>query len=127
MIGLIVATGLETLRNRHTYAVGKTLPERTSGCFNTRCMAVFRMPWRFAAPLWELFEIIEREIITSEVEHTVLKHGSVARREDKTVTIQPMWITRIVTHQTRPEQIGKRCKSHSCTWMTRIGFLNSIH
>ena len=48
-----------------------------------------RMAGRTAAPLAELFDLLERHIVPGKVEHAVYQHRGVAGGQDKPVAIGP--------------------------------------
>src|SRR5208337_5026348 len=49
------------LGNRHAHAIGDALTERASGGLDARSQTVFGMPWRFAAELPEIPDLVERD------------------------------------------------------------------
>src|SRR5512141_354328 len=49
------------------------------------------------------------------------------RRENESVTVQPVGIAGIVTEMTIPEDIGERSQSHWCSRMPGVGFLDGVH
>ena len=53
--------------NRHAHAVAESLAERASGGFYARSQAAFRVTWRNAAPLAELLDLIQGQIIAGDV------------------------------------------------------------
>ena len=58
-------------RNRHSYTVAESLPERAGGGFDARRQTTLRMSGRNAAPLAELFDLVKREIIAGDVQQAV--------------------------------------------------------
>jgi len=49
------------------HAVAESLAERAGGSLDTRSQAALRMTWGNAAPLTELFDLIQGQIIASDV------------------------------------------------------------
>src|ERR1700746_3211217 len=85
----VVARSQAGLRYRHAAAVAEALPQRTRRSLDSRSQAALGMAWRMAAPLAELFNLLEREIITGKMEHAVKQHRAVAGGQDKAVSIRP--------------------------------------
>ncbi len=57
--------------NRHTHRIGQSLTQRAGCNFDTGHMFVFRMPRRAASPLPESFNIVERQIVTGQMQKSV--------------------------------------------------------
>src|SRR5689334_4502010 len=103
--------------NRHPYCVSNTLTKRTSRRLNARSVSIFGMPGCPALPLAELFDIVEREIVSREIEHAVEKHRCVAGRQNESIAIQPVWIFGVVTQMSSPQHIRERRERHRCAGM----------
>ena len=101
-----------TLGHGHAHGIGKSLTQRTRGGFHAGGMAVLRMPGRLAAPLAEIFYFFEAELITRQVKQTVQKHGCMASRQHKAVTINPLRIFWIMLQHPGPKDIGGCGQSH---------------
>ncbi len=54
--------------NRHPYPIGKTLPQRAGSQLNTRRQTGFGVAGRDAPPLAELLEIIQRHVVSGEIQ-----------------------------------------------------------
>src|SRR5579859_8176610 len=127
VIRAVVAISQEALGNCHTDAVSKTLTERAGSGFYASRMTMLGMARCEAAPLAELLELLQREIVASEIEHAIQKHRGVSGREDKAVAVAPGRVARIIVHKARPEQMGKGSQGHCGTGMTGIGLLYRVH
>jgi len=90
-------------------------------------VAKLGMSRRLALPLPELLQIIESEVVASEVENTVQQHRRVSGGQDETIAIEPARIRGIVAQVLRPESVGKRCERHRRARVSRVRFLNGIH
>ena len=70
--------------------VGEALSERACRDFEAGGVAGLRVPGRAAAPLAELAQVLEREVVPGEVEHRVLQDAGVAAGEHEAVAIGPL-------------------------------------
>src|SRR5438105_9902739 len=89
----VVARSEVGLCYRHAHAVAEALTQRTRRSLDSRSQAPLGMAGRMAAPLAELFDLLEREIIAGEMEHAVKQHRGVAGGQDKAVSVRPRGIT----------------------------------
>src|SRR6056297_2806269 len=105
------------LSHGHTYPGSKTLPKRTSGCFYTRCHSILRVAGCNASELPEIFNLVQRNFITRQMEQRIEKHGAVACRENKTIAVRPLWIFWIVSQELCPEHISSIRHTH---WHSRM-------
>jgi hypothetical protein len=67
----------EALGYGHANCVGKALAERTSGRFDANRMTVFRMAGRLAAPLTKRTQIVEAQVIASQVQKRIEEQAAV--------------------------------------------------
>ncbi len=81
---------------RHTHGVADTLPQRTSGGLNPRRVMKLGMAGGLAVELTERFDVGQRQIVATQVEPRIEKHGAVSGRENKTVAVNPTRAFRIV-------------------------------
>ena len=79
----VVAIGEEALRDRHADAVREALAERPGRRLDPGRVPALRMARRARAPLAELLQVVEREVVAREVERRVLEHAGVARRRGR--------------------------------------------
>src|SRR5579885_973487 len=63
--------GKPGFRNRQTNRVPKTLAERPRRDFHAHRMAALRMPRRFAPPLPEMLQLVQRKIIARQIQQAV--------------------------------------------------------
>src|ERR1044071_3674558 len=104
----IVARRQMSFGHRQADAIAEPLAQRPCGGFHAGRQLAFRMTWSEAAPLAKLFKLLEGKVVSSQKKHAVEQHGAVAGRQDKTITIPPLRIPRIVLEKARPESIGGR-------------------
>ncbi|MNM93770.1 hypothetical protein D3C81_1061540 [compost metagenome] len=74
----VVSSSKLSFSKSHTNSHCNTLSKRTSCSINTCSMSELWMPWCFAAPLTELFQIFQRKIITAQVKQAVQKHRTMS-------------------------------------------------
>src|SRR5688572_5290163 len=75
----VVTCGELRFGDRHADGVCEALAERPGRDFYARSMPTLWMSWRLAAPLTELFDVAEREVIASQVQQAVEQHRTVSR------------------------------------------------
>ena len=102
-VAVAVVAGREMrLGDRHADGVCQALAQRASGDLDARGVATLRVPGRFAAPLAELLQIVQRQRITAHVQQAVEQRGAVPGGEHKAVAIGPMGVGRMVLQMTGP-------------------------
>ena len=70
--------------------VGEALAERTGGRFDARCQAPLRVARRPGAPLAEVLQVVDGQVVARQVEHRVEEHRGVPGREHEAVAIRPV-------------------------------------
>ncbi len=123
----VVALGEEPLRDRDADAVREALAQRAGRRLDAVGMTELRMPGCARAPLAELLQIVERDVVAGEVERRVLEDAGVAGGEHETVASGPGWIGRVVAHHVAVEQIGNRRERHRGAGMTGVRLLHRVH
>ena len=123
----VVARGQLRLRDRHADGIGETLPERTGGGLDAWRQAALGMPRRLAAPLAELFDVVQREIVAGQVQEAIKQHRTVSGREHEPIAITPVRIARIVFEQARPQHVSHRRGAKWQPRMTAVRLLYRIH
>ena len=124
--GPVVSRGEPGFRHRHAHAVAETLAERTSSDFHARRVAAFRVTGRLAAPLAEPLQLVERQIVTGQMQQAVQQHRTVPRREHEAVAIEPVRIFRIVLQELRPQRVSHGGGAHRHAGMAGVGILHGI-
>ena len=89
-------------------------------------MAVLRVARGHAAPLTEILEFLQREIVAGQVEQGIEEHRTVAGAEDKPVAVGPVGVSRTETQVSAPERQRGSCHAHWQARMSRIGGLHSV-
>ena len=81
----------QALGERHSNRRRQPLAQRTRGCFNTVCVAIFWVAGCFCAELAKVFKVVDRHILIAEqIMQGILQHRPMARREDKAIAIGPL-------------------------------------
>ena len=72
--------GEEALGDGHAHAVGEALAQRAGGRLDAGREAVLGVAGGAAAPLAELLQLLERQVVAGQVEQGVEQHASRGRR-----------------------------------------------
>src|SRR5687768_2991591 len=91
-------------RNRHTYALPKSLAEWAGCCLNPWSQAVLRMSRRLAVKLTEVFDLFERKIVSRQLQQRIKEHGTMPTGKDESVASRPLWIAWIMAQVARPQR-----------------------
>ena len=125
--GAVVARGELRFGDRHAHGIGEALPERTGRDLHARRMPALGMPGRLAAPLAEVLDVVQREVVAGQVQQAVEQHRTVPGREHEPVAIEPVRIARIVLEQARPQHIGHRRGPERHARMAAVRLLHGIY
>ena len=112
---------------RHTHAVGNTLTQRASGGFNARGVTVFRVTRGFGVQLTEVFQIVDGQIVTAQVQQGVNQHRTVTVGQNKAVAVGPFRVVRVVLEVIVPQNFGDIGHAHRGAGVTGFGFLYGVH
>ncbi len=127
MVRAVVAVGEEALGDRHPDAVREALPEWPRRRLDSGGVPVLGMSRRAGAPLPELLEVGERDVVAREVERRVLEDAGVPGGEDEAVSSRPVRIGRVVPHHVAVEQIRQRREGHRRPRVTGVRLLHCVH
>ena len=72
-------------------------------------------------------DLVQRQIVTGQMEQCVDQHGTVSVREHKAVAVAPIWIFRIMSEKIAPQHFSNVRHSHRHAWMSGICGLYGIH
>ena len=110
-----VALTQEALGHRQADAVGEALAQRAGRDLDARrdvdavALGVAR---RDRAPLPELLDVVQRDVVAGQVQRRVQPHRAVARAEHEPVPIRPRRILRVVVHDLAEEDVRERRHRH---------------
>ncbi|MNS45853.1 hypothetical protein D3C72_783310 [compost metagenome] len=124
---LVELLGHGLLGDRHAHGIGDALTQRASGGLDARGITVLRVTRGARVQLAEVFQIIDGEVVTGEMQQGVQQHGAVAVGQHEAVTVGPLGVVRVVLEVATPQHFGDICHSHGGARVTGVGFLNGIH
>ena len=113
-------------RHGQTHSHGKAVAQRTRGHIHPGGHAVFRMARSLAAPLPEVLQVFQGEVIACQMEHGIKQGTAMARRQDKPVPVEPVGVFRIVFHEPVPDGVHQGCGSQRQSRVAGIGRLHLI-
>mmetsp|Transcript_6241 Transcript_6241/g.17866 ORF Transcript_6241/g.17866 Transcript_6241/m.17866 type:complete len:427 (-) Transcript_6241:200-1480(-) len=127
----VVDGGSHLLGGSHTDSVRHTLSKRTGGGLNSGGVVLgtgeFRVSRGHGVVLTESLDLIHGNVVPGKVQPRVQEHGTVSSRKDKSVTVHPGRIGRVVGHL-RSEKDGSHFSgSKGKTHVPRVGSSNRIH
>jgi len=123
----VVVRGQPAFHHGHAHRVGDALAQRPGGHLHARGHTVLRVARRAAAQLAELLQFVQRQVVAGEMQRGVQHHRGVARGEDKTVTVRPPGVGRIVLEKAVKDHIGQGGRTHRCARVPGIRFLDRVH
>ena len=114
------------LGDGHADGVGEALAERSGGRLDARREAVLRVARRPRAPLAEVAQLVQRQVVAGEMQQRVEQHAGVAGRQDEAVAIGPVGPRRGVAQVARPEHVGHRRHAHRRAGVAAVGLLHGV-
>ncbi len=123
----IEARGQVRLGDRHAHRIAHALAERPRGRLDALGQMALGMPRRETAPLAELLDLVERQVVTRQMQQRVEKHGAVARGEDEAVTVGPGRIRWVVVQESGPQHVGRRGRAHGQAGVAGVRLLHSVN
>jgi hypothetical protein len=123
---LVEDGGGVSLSNGQTNSVGETLTQRTSGDLDTRGVVSLGVTGSDAINLSEALQVVHGDIVTEQVEESVLEHATVAVGKNETIPVQPVGILGVEVHELVEEDVGHRGHAHRGTGVTGIGLEGGI-
>src|SRR4029079_958110 len=88
---------------------------------------VLRMARRERLPLAKALDLLEREVVTGQMERGVLEDAGVARGEDETVAVGPVGVRRVRAQEVAVDDVGHRRQRHRRSGMPGICLLYGVH
>lgn len=61
------------------------------------------MAGRLAAPLAEMLDLLERQVVAGQVQQRVQQHGAVAGGQDKLIPVEPLGMAGVVFQEACPQ------------------------
>ena len=115
------------LGDRHAHGIGNALPQRAGGGFNARGVAVFRVARRFAVQLTEVLDVVNADVVASQVQQRVDQHRAVTVGQHEAVAVGEIRVGRVVLQVVAPQHFGDIRHTHGRTGVAAVGFLHGIH
>ena len=123
----IEIAGQKSFRQRHADRRRRPLAQRTGGGLHAGRVAVFRVAGCAAAPLAEVLDLLQRQVIAGQVKQRIQEHGAVPGAEYKAVAIGPGRVARVEAHMSHPQRISHRRGAHRQARVTAVSLLYRIH
>ena len=114
------------LGDGHAEGIAKPLAERAGGDLHARGAAALGMTGRSASPLPELLQVVERQVVTGQVEEAVEQRARMTRRQHEPIAIGPRRVLRVVTKVAGPQHVGHRRRAHRHAGMPGLRFLHHV-
>ena len=116
----------ETFRDSHANTIGEALPEGTGGDVDARGVQPFWMARRLRPQLAEVSQLVERQIVASDVQQTVKQGRAMTGGEDEAVTIRPLRIPRVELQELCEEDVGHGSGPEGQTGVAGISGLDRV-
>ena len=114
------------LGDRHADRVGEALAERTGRRLDTGRQPVFGMTRRLAAPLAEVLDLVERQVVAGQVQQRVQEHARVPGTEDEPVAVRPVGLGRGVAQEPGPQHVRHRRRAHRGARVPGVRLLDGV-
>ena len=73
-----------------------------------------------------MFQLIQRQIISGEMQQAVQQHRSMTGGKNKAISVNPLRIFRIELQVFRPKGVSHSGSAHRHAGMSGIGILNAV-
>ena len=123
----VEALGEEALGDRHADGVGEALPERPGRDLDPGRVPALGMSRRARAPLAELLEVVEAQLVAGQVQQRVLQHARVAGAQHEAVAVGPVRLGRVGVQEALEDRVRQRRERHRGAGMARVGLLHRVH
>ncbi len=115
------------LGDGHADSVGQPLPQRPGGSLDAGRQVQLRVAGRQAAPLAEVHQVFQRQVVAGQVQQAIEQHGAVPGRQQEAVAVEPPRIAGVELHELRPQNDGGVGHAHRQTGVAALGLLHRIH
>ena len=114
-------------RQRHAHGIGQTLAQGAGGGLDAGGVAVFGVARGLAVQLAEVLQLLDRQLVTGEVQQGVQQHRAVAVGQHETVAVGPLGVGRVVSQVVIPQDFRDIGHAHGGSRVTTIGLLDGVH
>ncbi len=124
---VVVDRGEMLFSHRETDRLSEALAQWSGGDLDAGGFAVLGVAGRVRAPLAELLELVQREVIARKVQHAIEQRRGVAVGQDEAVAIRPQRVGRVVLHELVVEQVGNGSASERRSGVAALGRFHLVH
>jgi hypothetical protein len=117
---LVESSSSVSLGNGQTNSVGDTLTEGTSGNLDSGSVVSLGVTRSTAVNGSESLQVIHAEVVTEQMEESILKHAAVSVRENETVTVQPVRVLGVEVKELVEQNVSNWGHSHGSTRVSRV-------
>jgi hypothetical protein len=121
-----VALAQEALGHRHADAVRKALAERPGRRLDARRVTELGVAGRQRAELPEALDLVERQVVSREMQARVEEHRGVPGRKHEAVAVRPRRVDGVVPHDPPEEHVRRRREREGRAGMTRVRRLHGV-
>ena len=127
----VESRAVETLRQHflgqgETDGIGQSLPQRAGGGFHAGRFGSFRMAGGTRMQLAEALQLVNRQIVSGQVQQRVMQHRAVAVGQYEAVAVGPLRIHRIMPVVAVPEHLGDIGHAHRHARMPGLGRFHGV-
>ena len=125
---VIVELGAEPgLREGHPDRGRAALAQRSRRHLDARYFTDLGVPRSPRAPLSEVLDVLEAEVVSRQVEQAVEQHRGVTARQDEPVAVGPGGVGRVVFQDPGEQCPGDRRQAQRRAGMSGFRFLDGVH
>lgn len=103
---LVELGGQVLLGNGQPHGVRDALAQRARGHLDAGRAEVLRVAGRLGAPLAELLELVDGQVVARQVQHAVLQRAGVAVGQHEAVAVAPLGVLGVELHRLAEEHVG---------------------
>ncbi len=127
LAGAVEALCEEPLGDRHADGVAEPLAERPGRDLDAGRVPALGVPGRARAPLAELPQIVNAQVVAGQMQQRVLQHARVAGAEHEPVAVWPVWVSRVRAQEALEQGVRQRRERHRGAGMAGVGLLHGVH
>src|SRR5438093_580118 len=124
--GAVEASGQVSLGDGHPDGVAEPLTERTRGRLDAGGEVALGMPRGAAPEPPEALDLLERQVVSRQVQERVEQHRAVPGGEDEAIAVRPPGVGRVVGQEAGPEDVRHRRRPHRQAGMPGVGPLDRV-
>ena len=125
--GAVEALREEALGHRHPHRVGEALPQRPRRDLDALRVAALGVPRRERAPLAELLQILEAQLVAAQVKQRVLQHARVTGAQHEAVAVGPLRVRGVRVQEAPEDRVPQRRQRHRRARVAGVRLLHGVH